>query len=50
MIIITMIMMMVMMTTTMMMMIMMMIIANWTPRGSLAIYHLISNARSWNNY
>ena len=26
-----------------------MIIANWALRASLAIYHLISNARSWNN-
>ena len=26
-----------------------MIIANTTLRASLAIYHLISNARSWNN-
>ena len=26
-----------------------MIIANSTLRASLAIYHLISNARSWNN-
>ena len=26
-----------------------MIIANSGPRASLAIYHLISNARSWNN-
>ena len=26
-----------------------MIIANSAPRASLAIYHLISNARSWNN-
>ena len=27
-----------------------MIIANSTLRASLAIYHLMSNARSWNNY
>ena len=25
------------------------VIANWALRASLAIYHLISNARSWNN-
>ena len=25
------------------------VIANWAVRASLAIYHLISNARSWNN-
>ena len=27
-----------------------MIIANEALRASLAIYHIISNARSWNNY
>ncbi len=25
------------------------VIANWALRASLSIYHLISNARSWNN-